>query len=140
MAYQCQLSYIFLKPFCARYTTKLTNKLKRYDSTTGYLQLRLIGQSPTYIKVELLPQVKTQGCLLAVFKEKPAELAITPELAITSELVPPLPAYVSVISRRLTFSVSIVFVCIRIKGITHQYFISCRLGGKVTRSPLTRSN
>ena len=30
-----------------------------YDSTTGYLQLRLIGQSLTYIKVELLPQVKT---------------------------------------------------------------------------------
>jgi len=82
-------------PFCARYTTKLTSKLKRYDSTTGYLQLRLIGQSPTYIKVEL-PQVKTRGCLFAVFKEKPAELVITPKLAITSELVPPLPAYPSV--------------------------------------------
>ena len=81
---------LFLKPFCARYTTKLTSKLKRYDSTTGYLQLQLIGQSPTYIKVELLPQVKTRRCLFAVFKEKLAELAIT------SKLVPPLPAYPSV--------------------------------------------
>jgi len=78
---------LFLKPLCASYTTKLTSNLKRYDSTTGYLQLRLIGQFPSYIKVQLLPQVKTRGCLLAAFEEKPAELAITPELA------PPLPAY-----------------------------------------------
>jgi len=84
---------LLLKPFCGRYTTKLTSNLKWCDSTTGYLQLRLIGQFPSYIKVELLPQVKTQGCLLAVFKEKPAELTITPKLAITSELAPPLPAY-----------------------------------------------
>ena len=50
----------------------------------------------TSIKVEeLLPQVKTRGCLFAVFKEKLAELAITPELAITSELAPPLPVYPS---------------------------------------------
>ena len=75
--------------------------MKRYDSTTGYLQLRLIGQSPTSIKVELLPQVKTRGCLFAVFKEKPAELAITPELAITSELVPPLPAYPDDVSHKM---------------------------------------
>ena len=37
-----------------------------------------------------------RGCLLAVFKEKPAELAISPELSITSKLVPPLPVYPSV--------------------------------------------
>ena len=76
---------LFLKPFCAHYTTKLTSNLKWHDSTTGYLQLQLIGQFPTYMKVELPHQVKTRGCLLAVFKENPAELAITPELAITSE-------------------------------------------------------
>ena len=33
---------------------------------------------------------------LCHLKEKPAELVMTPELAITSELVPPLPAYSSV--------------------------------------------
>ena len=87
---------LFLKPFCARYTTKLTSKLKWYDSTTGYLQLWLIGQSLKYINVELLPQVKTTGCLFAVLKGKPAELAVTPKLVVTSELVPPLPAYPSV--------------------------------------------
>ena len=83
---------LFPKSFCAHYTTKLTTNLKRYDSTIGYLQLRLIGQFPSYIKVKVLPQVKTQGCLFAVFKEKPAELAITPKLAITSKLALPLPA------------------------------------------------
>jgi len=55
----------------------------------------------TGIKVELLPQVKTQGCLLAVFKEKLAELAVTPELAITSELAPPLPVYPSVMMSKV---------------------------------------
>ena len=65
---------LFLKPFCAHYTTKLTSNVKQYDSTTGYLQLRVIGQFLKYIKVELLPQVKTRGCLLAVFKEKLAGL------------------------------------------------------------------
>ena len=72
------------------------SNLKRYDSTTGYLQLQLIGQFPHYIKIELLPQMKTRGCLLAVFEEKPAELTIIPELAITLKLAPPLPAYPSV--------------------------------------------
>ena len=80
---------IFLKLFCACYTTKLTSNLKQYESTTKYLQLQLTGQFPSYIKIELLPQVKTQSCLLAVFKEKPAELTITHELAS------PLPAYPS---------------------------------------------
>ena len=79
---------LFLKPFCARYTTKLTSNLKWYDSTTGYLQLRLRGQFPKYIKVEVLPQVKTRGCLLAVFKEKPAELTITPDIARPCLLTP----------------------------------------------------
>ena len=65
---------LFLKPFCAHNTTKLTSNVKQYDSTTGYLQLRVIGQFLKYIKVELLPQVKTRGCLLAVFKEKLAGL------------------------------------------------------------------
>ena len=48
--------------------------------------------APTFqvIKIELLPQVKTQGCLLAVFKEKLAEFVITPELAISFELALPL--------------------------------------------------
>ena len=41
---------LFLKPFYARYTKKLTTNLKRYDSTTGYLQLRLIGQFPSYTR------------------------------------------------------------------------------------------
>ena len=106
---------LFLKPFCACYATKLTSKLKRYDSTTGYLQLRLIGHFPSSIKVELLPQVNTRGCLFAVFKEKPAELAITPELAITSELVPPLPAYPSVMSAKRCDLASLLF---NIKGLT----------------------
>ena len=63
--------------------------LKQHDFTTGYLQLWLIGHFPSYIKVELLPQVKTWGCLLAVFKEKLAEFTITPELAISFEPAPP---------------------------------------------------
>ena len=109
---------LFLKPFCARYTTKLTSKLKRYDSTTGYLQLRLIGQSSTYIKVELLPQVKTRGCLFAVFKEKPAELATAPELAITSELVPPLPAYLSVMMSAKRCGLASLLL--NIKGLTSE--------------------
>ena len=80
---------LFLKLLCASYTTKLTSNLKQYDSTTGYLELRLISQFPSSIEVQLLHQVKTRGCLLAAFEEKPAELAITPEL------VPPLPAYLN---------------------------------------------
>ena len=88
--------------------------MKRYDSTTGYLQLRLIGQSPTSIKVELLPQVKTRGCLFAVFKEKPAELAITPELAITSELVPPLPPILMMSATRC----GLASLLLNIKGLT----------------------
>ena len=81
-----------------------------YDSTTGYLQLRLIGQSLTYIKVELLPQVKTRGCLLTDFKEKPAELAIT------SELAPPLPAYPSVMMSAKRCGLASLLL--NIKGLT----------------------
>ena len=95
---------------------KLTSNLKRYDSTTGHLQLRLIGQFPSYIKVELLPQVKTRGCLLAVFKEKPAELAITPELPITSELASPLSAYPSVMMSAK--SCGLASLLLNIKGLT----------------------
>jgi len=53
---------LFLKLFCARYTTKLTSNLKRYDSTAGYLQLRLIGHFPSYIKVYSLCVVTYCHC------------------------------------------------------------------------------
>ena len=94
---------------------KLTSNLKRYNSTTGYLQLRLIGQFPGYIKVEVLPQVKTRGCLLAVFKEKPAEFAITPEVAIAFELAMPLPAYLNVMSAKRC---SLASLLLNIMGLT----------------------
>ena len=78
---------LFLKPFCARYT-EYNEADQQFETVRFYhwgVKLRLIWQFPSYIKVELPPQVKTRGCLLAVVKEKPAEVAITPALAITSD-------------------------------------------------------
>ena len=108
---------LFLKPFCARYTTKLTTNLKRYDSTIGYLQLRLIGQFPSYMKIKVLPQVKTQGCLFAVFKEKPAELVIN------SELASPLPASPSVMMSAKRCGPSSLLL--NIKGLTPEIHYAC---------------
>ena len=78
---------LFLMPFCARCAANLTSNLKRYHSTTGYLQLRLIGQFPRYIKSRNRTSSEN---LLAVFEEKLAELTIIPKLAITLKLAPPI--------------------------------------------------
>ena len=60
--------------------------------------------------------------MLAVFKEKPAELVITPELAITSklavtsELALPLPVYPSMMM--LTKRCGLASLLLKIKGLT----------------------
>ena len=66
--------------------------MKWHDSTTGYLQLLLAGQFPSYMKVQLLPQVKTGGCLLALLELKLIALA---ELVFTLKHASPLPMMMS---------------------------------------------
>ena len=67
--------------------------------------------------------MKPRGCLLAVFKEKLAELAITPELVITSELALPLPAYPSVMMS--VKRCGLASLLLNIKGLTPEIRLAC---------------